>query len=140
LTVRSNIHPISAPTGTDDDMGGNDKAGALGGLIWERDGETEASAQLLLKPGQFDRYWPFMTSPGPECTCRELEKPQVWPKSDSCARQRTGRVTEAPDLHSAGARISLANNRIPVPFYIFTILPGASGADQAGNAPHAVRI
>jgi hypothetical protein len=23
--VRSNIHPISAPTGTDDDMGGNDK-------------------------------------------------------------------------------------------------------------------
>jgi len=26
LTVRSSIHPISAPTGTDADMGGNDKA------------------------------------------------------------------------------------------------------------------
>jgi hypothetical protein len=29
LTVSSNIHPISAPTGTDDDMGGNDKADVL---------------------------------------------------------------------------------------------------------------
>jgi hypothetical protein len=27
--VRSNIHPISAPTGTDADMGGNHKADAL---------------------------------------------------------------------------------------------------------------
>jgi hypothetical protein len=28
--VRSSIHPIRAPTGTDDDMAGNDKADALG--------------------------------------------------------------------------------------------------------------
>ena len=38
--------------------------------------DRRRSAQLLLKPGQIDRYWPFMTSPGPECTCRELEKRQ----------------------------------------------------------------
>src|SRR5664279_1011824 len=31
LTVSSNIHPASAPTGTDDDMAGNDKADALVG-------------------------------------------------------------------------------------------------------------
>ena len=29
LTVSSTIHPISAPTGTDDDMAGNNKADAL---------------------------------------------------------------------------------------------------------------
>jgi hypothetical protein len=29
LVVRSSIHPIRAPTGTDDDMAGNDKADAL---------------------------------------------------------------------------------------------------------------
>src|SRR3984957_15622390 len=34
LTVSSSIHPISAPTGTDDDMGGNNKADALGGTYW----------------------------------------------------------------------------------------------------------
>jgi hypothetical protein len=30
LKVRTSIQPTSAPTGTDDDMGGNDKADALG--------------------------------------------------------------------------------------------------------------
>jgi hypothetical protein len=30
--------------------------------------ERQTSAQLLLKPEQFDRYWSFMTSPRPECT------------------------------------------------------------------------
>jgi hypothetical protein len=29
FTVRSNIHPINAATGTDDDMEGNNKADAL---------------------------------------------------------------------------------------------------------------
>jgi hypothetical protein len=29
FTVRSNIHPTSAPTGTDDDIEGNNKADAL---------------------------------------------------------------------------------------------------------------
>src|ERR1700716_2785693 len=32
LTVSSSIHPISAPTGTDEDMGGNNKTDALGGI------------------------------------------------------------------------------------------------------------
>ena len=35
LTVSSSIHPISAPTGTDDDMEGNDKADALAGTDLE---------------------------------------------------------------------------------------------------------
>jgi hypothetical protein len=29
LKVRTSIHPTSAPTATDDDMGGNDKTDAL---------------------------------------------------------------------------------------------------------------
>src|SRR6266404_5895885 len=44
LAVRSSIHPTRAPTGTDDDMAGNDKADAL----WN------GSAQVLLKPGQLN--------------------------------------------------------------------------------------
>src|ERR1700721_407046 len=36
LTVSTNIHPINTPTGTDDDMGGNDKADALGGIDMEQ--------------------------------------------------------------------------------------------------------
>src|SRR3977135_4579212 len=36
LTVSSNIHPISAPTGTDKDMVGNDKTDALGGTDVDR--------------------------------------------------------------------------------------------------------
>src|SRR3979411_1353857 len=34
LNVRTSIHPISAPTGTDDDIAGKDKADALG-TDWE---------------------------------------------------------------------------------------------------------
>src|SRR5713101_8198571 len=34
LNVRTSIHPISAPTGTDEDMGGNNKADALAGTDW----------------------------------------------------------------------------------------------------------
>src|SRR5450756_1097977 len=51
LTVSSSIHPISAATGTDDDMGGNDKAGALAGTDLEWHGQNgKRPAQLLLKP------------------------------------------------------------------------------------------
>jgi hypothetical protein len=81
--VRSSIHPTSAPTGTDDDMGGNDKADALAETDLNRHGQNwRRSAQLLLKPGQFDRYWSFMTFPGLECTCAEPKKRQVWPNGD----------------------------------------------------------
>src|ERR1700682_5226556 len=77
LTVSSSIHPISAATGTDDDMGGNDKADALGGTDLKRD--RKRSPLLLLKSGLFDRYLSFMTSPDPECTCAKLKNHQVWP-------------------------------------------------------------
>src|SRR6476469_7087634 len=68
LTVSSSIHPASASTGIDDDMEGNDKANVLAGTEGNGAGVLEASVQLLLKPGQFDRYETFMTSPRPECT------------------------------------------------------------------------
>src|SRR5215218_726615 len=45
LTVRTSIHPISAPTGTDDDIAGNNKADAL---CWDCDAAQngEAGCQL----------------------------------------------------------------------------------------------
>jgi hypothetical protein len=47
--VRSSIHPISAPTGTEDDIEGNNKADAL---FWDwRGGEktgTEAVSEMFL--------------------------------------------------------------------------------------------
>jgi hypothetical protein len=51
--VSSSIQPTSRPTGIDDDIGGNDKAGAL--TATGNGTELERSAQRLLKPGQFDR-------------------------------------------------------------------------------------
>src|SRR5258707_2530437 len=69
LAVRSSIHPTSAPTGTDDDMVGNDKADGLAGTDLKQHGRNwRRSAQLLHKSGQLDRNWLFMTPPGPECT------------------------------------------------------------------------
>src|SRR5450631_2841109 len=65
LVVSSSIHPTSAPTGTDDDMGGNDKADTLTGTGWKWRGKNaRGSGQLLLKSGQINRYDPFMTPPG----------------------------------------------------------------------------
>src|SRR3979411_3200305 len=86
LAVRSSIQPTSAATGTDDDMGGNDKADALTGTDLERNGQNWGlQRNFFFKPGQFDRYWPFMASPEPECTSVELEKRQVWPNRDISA-------------------------------------------------------
>src|SRR6202049_4686736 len=48
LTVRTSIQPTRAPTGTDDDMGGNDKADALGGTDWGGSEDRQASAQRLM--------------------------------------------------------------------------------------------
>src|SRR5882757_1066411 len=47
FTVRSNIHPTSAPTGTEDDMEGNNKADALcwGLTRWRKPG-SRRSAQF----------------------------------------------------------------------------------------------
>jgi hypothetical protein len=56
------------------------------GLTWKAKNRRR-SAQLLFKSGQIDRYWSFMASPEPECTCTEpekrQEKRQVWPNGDS---------------------------------------------------------
>src|SRR5260370_33857901 len=40
LKVRTSIHPTSRPTGTDADMGGNDKAETLAGTDLERHGRN----------------------------------------------------------------------------------------------------
>jgi hypothetical protein len=54
LTVSSNIHPISAPTGTDDDIEGNDKADALVKDLGPH-GDWRRSAQLLSNPANSTR-------------------------------------------------------------------------------------
>ena len=43
FTVRSNIHPTSVPTGTDDDIEGNNKADAL---CWDRRGGEKPGSRL----------------------------------------------------------------------------------------------
>src|SRR5260370_16289864 len=91
---------------------------------WEWHGRNlGASVQLLLKPGQFDRCWPFMTSPRPECTCAELKKRQVWPNGDSStAPTQLGGVKIPPPggLQSAQGRRLFLICEIISPFYIFT--------------------
>ena len=49
LTASNTIHPISAPTGTDDDIGGNDKADALVAHAWNERIYGRPSVQPLLK-------------------------------------------------------------------------------------------
>jgi hypothetical protein len=91
LTVKSSIQPTSRPTGTDDDMGGNDKADALAGSNLERTKTTRRSAQLPLNRANSARHDPFMASPAPDCTCGEPEKGKVWPNGDSGAPRGFGR-------------------------------------------------
>src|SRR5438445_5504530 len=55
LTVKSSIQPINRPTGTDDDMGGNDKADALAGSDLGTHGNNEAFSATSIKPGQIRR-------------------------------------------------------------------------------------
>src|SRR5512136_362736 len=101
LAVSSSIQPTSAATGTDDDMGGNDKADALARTDLERHGQNgRPSAQLLLKSGQFDRYLPFMTSPGPECTLWNSKNAECG-LTAICRPNRcnsAGKVTCGPDF------------------------------------------
>src|ERR1700730_9363096 len=52
LTVKSSIQPTNRPTGTDDDMGGNDKADALAGSDLERTVKNEAFSATSTKQGQ----------------------------------------------------------------------------------------
>src|SRR3979409_2591425 len=97
LKVRSSIHATSAPTGTDDDMEGNDKASVLAGSDGKWHGRNwDAWARFFWNPGKSDRYGPFMTPPRSECTRRE-------PKNVGCdstaiaaggyGRRAPGRVT-----------------------------------------------
>src|SRR5712691_10027521 len=68
-------------------------------------------------------YWPFMTSPGPECTSGEPEKRGVWRPSAI----RSGHPIKLPawtSLQSAGRRISSQVGIIIVPFEIVTIVTG----------------
>src|SRR4029078_8335121 len=62
FTVRSNIHPTSAPTATDDDMEGN-KADALLGLTrWHETGVQAVSAILFSNPDERWRYLCHLSS------------------------------------------------------------------------------
>jgi hypothetical protein len=74
-------------------MGGNDKAGVLTRTDWEWHRQNRRrSAQLLLKSGKLDRYYSFMTPPGPECTYGEPEKAAVW-YARNITRTAAGKVT-----------------------------------------------
>jgi hypothetical protein len=46
-------------------------------LEWHGKNQDSGCQRILLKSGQIDRYWSFMTPPGSECTSEELEKPVV---------------------------------------------------------------
>src|SRR5436190_14384239 len=82
LIVRTSIHPTSASTGTEDDMGGNDKADALAGTV-ESHGQTEALGETSSQPpDEFGRFCRFMTFPGPECTSANSKKCGLWPCRD----------------------------------------------------------
>src|ERR1700722_1105323 len=80
------------------------------------------SAQLLLKPVQFDRYPTFMTPPAPECTSREPEKNRL----DRAAIRR-GVASRVPGLRlparrglqSGRVRISSLRYKIIVRFELF---------------------
>jgi hypothetical protein len=50
-------------------------------MKWQ-EGTGGVQRNFFLKSGQSDRYWPFMTSPGTECTSAELENPQLWLNGD----------------------------------------------------------
>src|SRR5882757_3183623 len=54
FAVRSSIHPTSAPTGTCDDIEGNNKADALcwGLTRWQKTGGLGCQRNFLLKPGR----------------------------------------------------------------------------------------
>jgi hypothetical protein len=57
-------------------MAGNNKADASAGTDLKQNDENRdlGDQRLLVKSGQIDRYWLFMTSPAPECTCGCFEK------------------------------------------------------------------
>jgi hypothetical protein len=57
LTASNSIHPTSAPTGTDDDMGGNDKADALAWIeLAKRISRKDKAATSSQNSGPAFRY------------------------------------------------------------------------------------
>jgi hypothetical protein len=59
-------------------MGGNDTLTTSQDLFTARGLETFSAPGSQIRPIR-PRIGPFMTPPVLECTCRELEKPEVWP-------------------------------------------------------------
>jgi len=84
LKVRTSIHPISTPTGMDDDMEGNNKADALAALIGN--GKNGKTRTIDLKASALDRT----TQPvriiydisGDRLHLCGFGKKPVWPKGD----------------------------------------------------------
>jgi hypothetical protein len=48
--VRSSIHPISAPTGTEDDIEGNNKADALCWERWRKNRDLGCQRNVVVNP------------------------------------------------------------------------------------------
>src|SRR6185437_13076709 len=106
LTVSNTIHPISAPTGTDADMGGNDKrkpsdVNDAGGFSRGFDALSSCTPTLQVRVPH------FMTSPGLECTTAIFEKHRVWPKG------KCGQLAQT--LHPGGAEEGLIGPGVRLP-------------------------
>src|ERR1700722_15069927 len=116
LTVKSSIHPISKPTGTDDDMGGNDKADALARLTWngaDRCGGVQRN--LFRMPGHSTGIG-FYDISRTGLHLHGTQKKRVWPNRDIALHSRAtaGNVTAARGLQSERGRISSLNRKIIV--------------------------
>src|SRR5579871_729350 len=114
LTVSSTIHPISAPTGTDADMGGNDKRKPSD--VCDTNNLSRLQRDFFLDPTLQVRIPFFMTPPGAECTIAVFEKHRVWlrrksagwaqPLAEDGRARVCGKVTHTARLQSAAMRIS----------------------------------
>jgi hypothetical protein len=120
LTVRTSIHPTSKPTGTDADMGGNDKAEALAGTDLERHGRNgRLQRNFFSNPDNSTGIGHLWHLPGQNAPAGNGKNTGCGLAAIHPAISTGGpgiKVTEEPGLQSAGGRISSLNWRIIVLF------------------------
>ena len=136
FTVRSNIHPTSAPTATDDDIEGNNKADAL---CWgvAKNRNLGSQRNCLLKPetvrnvaGIYDisRSGMHLWVVGKSLGVAELRY--------CAARLPRGKVTRRGGLHSVPSAISLTGGQNCRSFLgIYEFIRTACDADLIAKRP-----
>src|SRR5690349_5546352 len=110
LIVRTSIHPTSASTGTEDDMGGNDKADALAELFGIARTDGGVGRNLFSKSGSTRPVLPFYDISRTRMHLGGLKKSGLWP----CCDMAPVSLAVGGDLQSALRRISLTNRKIIV--------------------------